>query len=254
MVTCVVLLIGIAFVLGLLTWLGRWKWLWVEWLSTVDHKRVGVMYVLLAVVMLLRGFSDAIMMRSQQALAAGGGAGFLPPEHYDQVFSAHGTIMIFFMAMPFVVGLMNFVVPLQIRCARCRLPGDERAQFLAHRRGPLCSINISLGVGEFARTGWLAYPPLSELGLQPGRGRRLLLVVTADLRPGHLAVGHQPRHDHHAMSDPGMKLGDMPIFTWTALAAKHADRRGVPRCSPPPSRCCCGPLCGPALLPHIQMR
>jgi len=112
--TCLALISGILAILGLITYKHKWKWLWTEWITTVDHKRIGIMYTLLATVMLLRGFSDAIMMRSQQALASSNGQGFLPPEHYDQIFSAHGTIMIFFMAMPFVVGLMNFVVPLQI--------------------------------------------------------------------------------------------------------------------------------------------
>ena len=101
-------------VLGFITMKGAWLYLWREWLTSVDHKRIGVMYCILALVMMLRGFSDAIMMRAQQAVAAGGAQGYLPPEHFDQIFSAHGTIMIFFMAMPFVVGIMNFAVPLQL--------------------------------------------------------------------------------------------------------------------------------------------
>src|SRR6202795_4884715 len=96
-------IVGVLFVLGLITRKGWWPYLWREWLTSVDHKRIGVMYVLLALVLLLRGFADAIMMRSQLAIAAGGAQGYLPPEHYDQIFSAHGTIMIFFMAMPFMV-------------------------------------------------------------------------------------------------------------------------------------------------------
>src|SRR5215813_4287921 len=100
---------------GILSWVtlkGYVPYLWREWLTSVDHKRIGVMYCVLGLVMLVRGFADAIMMRSQQAIAAGGAQGYLPPEHYDQIFSAHGTIMIFFVAMPLVVGLMNFAVPL----------------------------------------------------------------------------------------------------------------------------------------------
>jgi cytochrome o ubiquinol oxidase subunit 1 len=109
--TCLVIIFGVLAILALITYTRKWGWLWTDWITTVDHKRIGIMYTLLAMVMLLRGFSDAIMMRSQQALASSNAHGFLPPEHYDQIFSAHGTIMIFFMAMPFVVGLMNFVVP-----------------------------------------------------------------------------------------------------------------------------------------------
>jgi cytochrome o ubiquinol oxidase subunit I len=93
---------------------GAWPYLWREWLTSVDHKRIGVMYLVLALLMLVRGFTDAIMMRAQQAVAAGDAQGYLPPEHFDQIFSAHGTIMIFFVAMPFVIGLMNFAVPLQL--------------------------------------------------------------------------------------------------------------------------------------------
>ncbi|MDB5856549.1 MAG: cytochrome o ubiquinol oxidase subunit, partial [Ramlibacter sp.] len=218
MVTCVALLVGIAFVLGLVTWLKRWKWLWEEWLTTVDHKRVGIMYVLLAVVMLLRGFSDAIMMRSQQALAAGGGAGFLPPEHYDQVFSAHGTIMIFFMAMPFVVGLMNFVVPLQIGARDVAFPVMNALSFWLTAAGALL-VNISLGVGEFARTGWLVYPPLSELAYSPGVGVDYYLWALQISGLGTLLSGINLVTTILRCRAPGMKLGHMPIFSWTALAS-----------------------------------
>lgn len=90
------------------------------------------MYIIVAIVMLLRGFADAIMMRSQQALASAGEAGFLPPHHYNRIFTAHGVIMIFFVAMPFVIGLMNLVVPLQIGARRC-VPFPEQPELLVHR-------------------------------------------------------------------------------------------------------------------------
>src|SRR5215470_7848090 len=109
-----VVILCVILVLGWVTLKGYWPYLWSEWLTSVDHKRIGVMYIVLALLMLVRGFADAIMMRTQQALAAGGAQGYLPPEHFDQIFSAHGTIMIFFMAMPFVIGLMNVAVPLQL--------------------------------------------------------------------------------------------------------------------------------------------
>ncbi|HLX52666.1 MAG TPA: cbb3-type cytochrome c oxidase subunit I, partial [Aquella sp.] len=105
---------GAIAVVLLVTYLGKWKWLWKEWLTSVDHKKIGVMYIIVAIIMLLRGFADAMLMRAQQAVSVGSAHGFLPPSHYDQIFTAHGVIMIFFMAMPFMVGLMNIVVPLQI--------------------------------------------------------------------------------------------------------------------------------------------
>src|ERR1700716_3361852 len=162
-------IVGVLFVLGLITRKGWWPYLWREWLTSVDHKRIGVMYVLLALVLLLRGFIDAIMMRSQLAVAAGGAQGYLPPEHYDQIFSAHGTIMIFFMAMPFMIGLMNFVVPLQLGVRAMAFPTLNSVGFWLTATGALL-VNISLVVGEFARTGWLPYPPLSELAYSPGVG------------------------------------------------------------------------------------
>ena len=218
MVTCSVILIGIAGILGLLTYLGRWRWLWEEWLTSVDHKRVGIMYVLLALVMLLRGFSDAIMMRSQQALAANNARGFLPPEHYDQIFSAHGTIMIFFMAMPFVVGLMNFVVPLQIGARDVAFPVMNALSFWLTAAGALL-VNVSLGIGEFARTGWLVYPPLSELAYSPGVGVDYYLWSLQISGVGTLLSGVNLVTTIMRCRAPGMKLGFMPIFSWTALAA-----------------------------------
>jgi len=216
--TCMVLIIGILAILGLITYKQKWQWLWTEWLTTVDHKRIGIMYTLLAMVMLLRGFSDAIMMRSQQALASGNARGFLPPEHYDQIFSAHGTIMIFFMAMPFVVGLMNFVVPLQIGARDVAFPVLNSVSFWLTAAGSLL-INISLGVGEFARTGWLAYPPLSELSFSPGVGVDYYLWSLQIAGVGTLLSGVNLITTILKLRAPGMTLSRMPVFSWTALAA-----------------------------------
>src|ERR1700732_1548817 len=145
------IIVGVLGVLGLVTWKGWWPYLWREWLTSVDHKRIGVMYVLLGLVLLLRGFSDAIMMRSQLAIAAGSAQGYLPPEHYDQIFSAHGTIMIFFMALPFMVGLMTFVVPLQLGVRDVAFPVLNAISFWVTASGALL-VNVSLVVGNFART------------------------------------------------------------------------------------------------------
>ena len=130
---------------------GYVPYLWREWITSVDHKRIGVMYCLLALVMLLRGFIDALMMRSQQVLALHA-PGYLPPEHYDQIFSAHGTIMIFFVAMPFVIGLMNFAVPLQLGVRDVAFPTLNAVSFWLTSAGGFL-VTLSLVVGEFARTG-----------------------------------------------------------------------------------------------------
>ncbi|USI73056.1 cytochrome o ubiquinol oxidase subunit I [Sphingomonas morindae] len=191
-------------------------YLWREWLTSVDHKRIGVMYVILAAVMLLRGFSDAIMMRSQQALAAGGAHGYLPPDHFDQVFTAHGVIMIFFMAMPFVIGLMNLVVPLQIGARDVAFPYLNSLSFWLTVSGAVL-INLSLFIGEFARTGWLAYPPLSELTYSPGVGVDYYIWALQISGVGTTLAGVNFIATILKMRAPGMHMMRMPVFTWTAL-------------------------------------
>ena len=192
-------------------------YLWREWITSVDHKRVGVMYVVLAMVMLLRGFSDAIMMRSQQALALHGG-GYLPPEHYDQVFSAHGTIMIFFVAMPFMIGLMNFAVPLQLGVRDVAFPTLNSVGFWLTATGALL-VNMSLVLGEFQRTGWLPYPPLSELRYSPGVGVDYWLWALTISGVGTLTSGINLVTTILKVRAPGMSYLRMPMFCWTALAS-----------------------------------
>jgi cytochrome o ubiquinol oxidase subunit I len=204
-------------VLGFITMKGGWLYLWREWLTSVDHKRIGVMYCVLALVMLLRGFSDAIMMRAQQAVAAGGAQGYLPPEHFDQIFSAHGTIMIFFMAMPFVVGLMNFAVPLQLGIRDVAFPTLNSVSFWLTASGALL-INLSLAVGEFAKTGWTAYAPLSELQFSPGVGVDYYLWSLQISGLGTLLAGVNFVTTILKMRAPGMGYMRMPVFCWTALA------------------------------------
>jgi cytochrome o ubiquinol oxidase subunit 1 len=218
MAASVMVVVGIAAILGLITRKGWWPYLWREWLTSVDHKRIGVMYVLLALVLLLRGFSDAIMMRSQLAMAAGGAQGYLPPEHYDQIFSAHGTIMIFFMAMPFMVGLMNFVVPLQLGVRDVAFPVLNAVSFWLTASGALL-VNVSLVVGEFARTGWLAYPPLSELQFSPGVGVDYYLWALQISGIGTLLAGINMVTTILKLRAPGMGYMRMPVFCWTALCS-----------------------------------
>ncbi|MCA8273025.1 cytochrome o ubiquinol oxidase subunit I [Burkholderia sp. AU30280] len=202
-------------ILAALTITGRWKWLWTQWLTTVDHKKLGVMYIIVALIMLLRGFADAIMMRMQLALAYNG-PGYLPPHHYDQVFTAHGVIMIFFMAMVFMVGLMNLVVPLQIGARDVAFPFINSLSFWMTAVSAIL-INISLVIGEFAQTGWLAYPPLSELQFSPGVGVDYYLWALQISGVGTLLTGVNFFVTIIKMRAPGMTLMKMPVFTWTAL-------------------------------------
>jgi cytochrome o ubiquinol oxidase subunit I len=205
-------------VLGWITAKGYWTYLWREWLTSVDHKRIGVMYLVLALVMLVRGFSDGIMMRTQQAVAAGGAQGYLPPEHFDQIFSAHGTIMIFFVAMPLVIGLMNFVIPLQLGIRDVAFPTMNSVSFWLTASGVLLT-NASLAIGEFAKTGWVAYPPLSELQFSPGVGVDYYLWSLQISGIGTLLTGVNFVTTILKMRAPGMGYMRMPVFCWTALAS-----------------------------------
>ena len=208
--------VGIICVFAWVTLKGWMPYLWREWITSVDHKRIGIMYVLLAMVMLLRGFADAIMMRSQQALAFQS-EGYLPPEHYNQIFSAHGTLMIFFVAMPFVIGLMNLVMPLQLGIRDVAFPTLNSVSFWLTATGALL-VNISLVVGEFARTGWLPYPPLSEMTYSPGVGVDYYLWAIQISGVGTLLTGVNFVTTVLKIHAPGMTYMRMPMFCWTTLA------------------------------------
>ena len=203
---------------GLITKYKKWGVLWRDWITSVDHKRLGVMYILLALIMLFRGFSDAIMMRAQLALATSGAPGYLPPEHYDQIFTAHGVIMIIFMAMPFMIGLMNIVLPLQIGARDVAFPFLNNLSFWFTASGAIL-INMSLVFGEFAKTGWVAYPPLSELTFSPGVGVDYYIWALQISGLGTLLTAVNFLATVFKMRAPGMTLMKMPIFTWTCTWA-----------------------------------
>ena len=213
-----VVAIVILALLALVTVKGWWPSLWSDWLTSVDHKHIGVMYVVLGLVMLLRGFSDAIMMRTQQAIAVGDAQGYLPPQHYEQIFSAHGTIMIFFVAMPLVIGLMNFVVPLQLGVRDVAFPVLNSVSFWLTATGALL-INLSLVIGNFARTSWWNYPPLSELAFSPDVGVDYYLWSLQISGIGTLLTGVNFVTTILKLRAPGMTYFRMPVFCWTALAA-----------------------------------
>jgi cytochrome o ubiquinol oxidase subunit 1 len=217
LVTGAIVLVAILAVLAWVIIAGHLPYLWREWITSVDHKRIGVMYTLLASVMLLRGFSDAIMMRAQQAVAFHS-QGYLPPEHYNQIFSAHGTIMIFFVAMPFVIGLMNLVVPLQLGVRDVAFPTLNSVGFWLTATGALL-VNVSLVVGEFARTGWLPYPPLSELTYSPGVGVDYYLWSLEISGVGTLVAGINLVTTVLKLRTKGMDYLRMPMFCWTTLAS-----------------------------------
>ncbi|MGF0540115.1 cytochrome o ubiquinol oxidase subunit I [Agrobacterium sp. ES01] len=215
-VTFAVVALGGIAVLGALTYFRLWGYLWNEWFTSIDHKKIGIMYIFFAIIMLLRGFADALMMRLQQAIAFNGSEGFLPPHHYDQIFTAHGVIMIFFVAMPFVTGLMNFVVPLQIGARDVSFPFLNNFSFWMTVAGGVV-VMISLFIGEFAKTGWLAYPPLSGIIYSPDVGVDYYIWGLQIAGIGTLLSGVNLIATILKMRAPGMSMMKMPIFTWTAF-------------------------------------
>ena len=203
-------------ILALITYYRKWTYLWKEWLTSLDHKRIGIMYIVLALIMLLRGFSDAILMRSQQALASGMSSGFLPPGHFDQIFSAHGTIMIVFMAMPFLAGLINIVVPQQIGARDVAFPFLNAVSLWLTVAGALL-VMVSLGVGEFSKAGWSGYAPLVERQFSPSTGVDYWIWAFQIAGIGSLMTSINFLVTILRMRAPGMTLMRMPMFVWTAF-------------------------------------
>ncbi len=208
--------IGGLALLAIVTRYQLWGYVWREWITTIDHKRIGIMYMILGIVMLLRGFADAVMMRLQQAMAFGGSEGYLNAHHYDQIFTAHGVIMIFFVAMPLVTGLMNYIVPLQIGARDVAFPFLNNFSFWMTTAGAIL-VMFSLFVGEFARTGWLAYPPLSGIQYSPDVGVDYYIWALQIAGVGTLLSGVNLLATIIKMRAPGMTLMKMPVFTWTSL-------------------------------------
>ena len=209
---------GIFLVVALLTYFKKWKWLWQEWLTTTDHKKIGIMYILVAVVMLVRGITDAGMLRAQQILSVGDSHGFLTANHFQQVFTAHGTIMIFFVAMGLMFGIINLIVPLQIGARDVAFPFMNATSFWLYFAG-VSLVMTSLGIGEFAATGWLAYPPLSELAYSPGVGVDYFIWSLQIAGIGSTLSGINFLVTILKMRAPGMNLMKMPIFVWTVLGS-----------------------------------
>ncbi|QNP60787.1 cytochrome o ubiquinol oxidase subunit I [Paenacidovorax monticola] len=208
-----VVLGGIA-VVAAITKFRLWGPLWRDWICSIDHKKIGIMYMILGIVMLLRGFADAVMMRLQQAMAFGDNLGYLPPHHYDQIFTAHGVIMIFFVAMPLVTGLMNYLVPLQIGARDVSFPFLNNFSFWMTTAGAVL-VMVSLFLGEFSTSGWLA---LSNLGAQnPGVGLDYYIWALQIAGVGTTLSGINLIVTIIKMRAPGMNLMKMPVFTWTAL-------------------------------------
>ena len=209
--------LGAIGVLILITYLGRWKWLWTEWLTSVDHKRIGRMYIIVSFVMLAKGFIDALMMRAQQAMAFGDSMGYLSASHFQQIFTAHGVTMIFFVGMGLVFGIINLVLPLQIGARDVAFPFLNSLSFWLFASGAMFVL-VSLVVGVFAGTGWSSYPPLAGLKYNPGVGVDYWSWSVQVSGAGSLLSGVNFLVTILKMRCPGMTLMRMPIFVWTIFA------------------------------------
>lgn len=208
---------GLAVVIWI-TYLGKWKWLWTEWITTVDPKRIGIMYIAVVLMMFLKGFADASMMRLQQALAVGDSQGLLSATHFQEVFSAHGTTMIFFVAMGFMFGLINLIVPLQIGARDVAFPFLNALSFWLFAAGAMLTV-VSLGIGHFSVSGWLAYPPLSETQYSPNEGVDYWIWAVQISGIGTTLSGVNFVTTILKMRCPGMTLMKMPMFVWGSFCA-----------------------------------
>jgi cytochrome o ubiquinol oxidase subunit 1 len=209
---------AVLLVIAAMFYFKKWTWLWKEWLTSVDPKRIGVMYISVAVLMLLRGLADALMIRAQQAISTGASHGIVTSDTFQQVFSSHGTIMIFFVAMGLIFGLMNLVVPMQIGARDVAFPFLNSMSFWLYVAG-FVLINLSIAIGGFSGAGWLAYPPLSELQYSPGPGVDYWIWTLQIAGVGSLLSGINFIVTILKMRAPGMTLMKMPIFIWSVLGS-----------------------------------
>ncbi|MEO8713838.1 MAG: cbb3-type cytochrome c oxidase subunit I, partial [Acetobacteraceae bacterium] len=210
---CIVLLAAAVTVL-LITWYGKWKTLWSEWLTSVDHKRIGIMYIVIAFVMLARALIEAGLMRTQMAFGLGGG--FLAPEHFGELVTTHGTIMIFFMAMPFLTGLINYAMPLQIGARDVSFPVMNSISLGLTAAGGMI-VMISLVVGKFSTGGWTGYPPYTEASFNPGVGVDYWIWALTLTSLGSMLSGINFAVTIYKKRAPGMRFLRMPLFTWATV-------------------------------------
>ncbi len=203
--------VGIIFTL---TYFKKWKWLWREYITTVDHKKIGIMYLIAALLMLFRGGVDALLMRTQLALP---NLNFLDPQHYDEIFTTHGTIMILFMAMPFIFAMFNIAVPLQIGARDVAFPYLNAISFWLFFFGAML-FNLSFVIGGSPDAGWISYPPLTELGFDPGPGENYYLLGISISGIGSIATGINFLVTILKMRAPGMSLMKMPLFSWSVVS------------------------------------
>ncbi len=213
------LILGGITVALVLTYLKKWKWLWEEWLTSTDPKKIGIMYIIVAALMLFRGALDAGMIWLQQSLSVGSSHGYLDPAHFQQIFTAHGSIMIFFVTMGFLFGLMNYIIPLQIGARDVAFPLLNTLSFWLYVAGAILINIFFVFGGEFAATGWLAIPPLSELAYSPGVGVDYWIWSLQISGLGSLLSGINILVTIIKMRAPGMTLLKMPMFTWTSLCS-----------------------------------
>lgn len=211
------MLLGALALVALITYLGRWKWLWREWLTTVDPKHIGIMYIGVVLIMFMKGFADAIMIRIQQAVSIGGPE-FLSSSHFQEVFSAHGTTMIFFVAMGVIFGMMNLIIPLQIGARDVAYPFLNALGFWLFAAGAMLTL-VSLAVGKFSTAGWLAYAPLSGLEYSPGEGVDYWIWMVQISGVGSTLSGINFLVTILKMRCPGMTLMKMPIFVWSCFCS-----------------------------------
>jgi cytochrome o ubiquinol oxidase subunit 1 len=214
----VFLVAGVFVVFILVTYFKLWKYFWSEWLTSLDPKRIGVMYLVVAAGMLVRGGIDALLMRAQQATSVGSSQGILSANHFQEIFSAHGSIMIFFVAMGMMFGLINLVVPLQIGSRDVAFPFLNSLSFWLFVAGAIL-INMSLIVGDFSTAGWLSYPPLSELAYSPTSGVDYWIWSLQIAGFGSLLSGINFFVTIIKMRCRGMTFMRMPMFVWTVLGA-----------------------------------
>ncbi|MBX9923971.1 MAG: cbb3-type cytochrome c oxidase subunit I [Rhabdochlamydiaceae bacterium] len=207
---------GVLFVIAYLTYHKRWTWLWKEWITSVDPKKIGIMYFTIVILMVVKGVIDAVMMRAQLMFAVGEAGGYLGAAHYQQIFTAHGVTMIFFVGMGSIFAIMNLLVPLQIGARDVAFPFLNAVSFWLFLAGGLLMI-VSLVIGNYSAAGWIGYPPLSGIKYSPDVGVDYWIWSVQVAGVGSLLSGINFLVTIIKMRCPGMTFKNMPMLIWAIM-------------------------------------
>lgn len=183
------------------------------WVTTVDHKRIGILYILMSLVFLVLGGIEALIMRIQLIQPQNN---FVSPDTFNQVFTMHGTTMVFFVGMPILIGMGNYLVPLMIGAQDMAFPRMNAMSFWLSFFGGALTY-ISFFTGGAPDIGWFGYAPLTSYAFSRGTSTDYWILGLLVSGTGSIAAAINLVATILCLRAPGMSLGKVPLFVWMML-------------------------------------